>query len=92
MEAASVSRYVAILNWFRSMPDWFKATITGGALAASAFILFSLFADDALASDVEALKHKAATTQNELRNTHEALIRIERKLDTLILKLVDTGD
>jgi len=83
--------YLRVLNWFRGTPDWFKAATLGGLLVLST-ILALAYAGSASAEDVAQLKVRVTRVEYCEQGLETQLLRIERKLDQLILRLIPNPD
>jgi len=94
MQVTSVPFYMRLLGWLKGMPEWFKASVLGGALVlATIFALAwanSASADDvtAIAHDLHDLKARITACESEDDDIQKQLDRIEDKVDQLILKLI----
>ena len=75
-----------LMGLFKTLPGWFRAGILGAAL-----VLFTLMLTSAAAEDLSALKARIRGCETQGSNVEQTLIRIETKLDRLILKLVGRG-
>jgi hypothetical protein len=88
-EASIAARVAATL---KAMPDWFKATLLGGVLVLSAFGVMSFFgtanAGGCSPADMAATATRVQALELDARDTHNTLIRIENKIDQLLLQLI----